>query len=97
MIIRISQEITILISGTLSQTLDLRKYGHGMPMVGECDINSDSGKSSVDSTWPQWPTSVVYSQTPIDNCWSFSTSSSVYSAMVNLAKGTIMCVPSASA
>jgi len=28
----------------------LRKFGNGTPIVGECDINSDSGRSNVDST-----------------------------------------------
>jgi len=29
----------------------LRKFRHGTPTVGECDINSDSGRPGVDSTW----------------------------------------------
>jgi len=36
----------VLPSGTLSQTLDLTKFRHG-----ECDINNDSGRSGIDSTW----------------------------------------------
>jgi len=31
----------------------LRKFRHGTPTVGECDINSDSERSGVDSTWWQ--------------------------------------------
>jgi len=29
----------------------LEKFRHGTPTVGECDINSDSGRSGIDSTW----------------------------------------------
>jgi len=29
----------------------LKKYRRGTPTVGECDINSDSGRSGVDRTW----------------------------------------------
>ena len=59
---------------------------HGKPTVGECDINSNSGRSGVDSTWRrrgtrgecglQWTTD---RRQLID--W---TRSSVYSAMVDL-------------
>ena len=33
------------------QTLDLLKFRHGVPTVGECDINSDNCQSAVDNTW----------------------------------------------
>jgi len=38
----------------------LRKFRHDTPTVGECDINSDSGRSGVDSTWQRRPTSLLH-------------------------------------
>jgi len=45
--IRVPLRIRVLPSGTVSQTLD---FGHDMPTIGECDINSDSSWSGDDST-----------------------------------------------
>jgi len=42
---------TFLIPLELCPNSGLRKFRHGTPTVGECDINSDSGRSGVDSTW----------------------------------------------
>ena len=46
--IRVSPEIRILPSGTLSQTLDF--ICHGTQMVGECDVNCDSRQTGVYGT-----------------------------------------------
>jgi len=55
--IKISPKLWVLPFGTLFQILDT-KIGHGMPTVGECDINSDSSQSVVcGATWrrrPKW-------------------------------------------
>jgi len=47
--IKVSPKIRVLPSGTLFQT-GFRKFRHGTPMVGKCDISCDRRQTSVYGT-----------------------------------------------
>jgi len=78
-----------------------RKFRHGTPTVSECDINSDSGRSGVDSTGrnvsrgKRGPPTVNDRSATVDR----TRRTAIYSAncaMVDLARGdTVARVPSA--
>ena len=48
--IKVSPKIRVLPFGTFANC-EVLKFSHGAPTVGECDKNSDSGRSVADSTW----------------------------------------------
>ena len=79
---KLSPKIRILPFQTLSQTLLPRHTDRR-----RCDINNDSGRSDVDSTWGD--ESAIYSRRPKTADCSQSMSSSVYRAMVDWEWGTV--------
>jgi len=65
-----------------------------MYTVGECDINIDSGRSGVNSTWRRRQMCMaraVYSRRPIADCWSHSTST-LYTARWSTLRGSHRCI-----
>ena len=48
--IRLSAKVRVSLWNFVSKS-GVREFRHGTPTVDECDINSDSWRSAVDSTW----------------------------------------------